>query len=210
MDKNSFEKYLFYKKKYLKLSNQLGGNKCNKKSNIALLTTSPHIDTGASDEYCLYSPVTSTTSIVDMDVADENSDDNIKQLYKQINKHYSKIKSEMKLGKKESCWAWWVFPTNIKGRSEPEPKTSITNIKDASELFKSKKFKDIHNTINEYILNLIKTSSEDKIQGLIKEIFPNDLDHARIRGFITFWRNHIEGKPNWFDNYLDNLKKANF
>jgi len=211
MDKKSFEKYLFYKKKYIKLLDQLGGNKCSKKSNIALLTSSqPIIST--PEEVCLvHKEPTKLDSIYSMDfeklyipdVPDEKSPPHIKNLYERINEKFKIIIKEMIInGKKTDCWAWWVFPTEMPGGNEPPPRTNVTK-EDAHFLFRSKRFIFIHEKIYELFLRKEKNNDEfSKIQFT----FPR-VDHGRIYYFIEFWKKDIEGKPNWFNIYLSILAK---
>jgi len=210
MDNIYLGKYLNYKGKYLKLSNQLGGNKCKKTSNIELLTTSPHI-VSAPEEVCLDNKQRTKLGSIypsdldkpdNFDIPERLSFPKIIQLYERINEKFYIIIKEMEKGEKESCWAWWVFPNDKEGNLEPEPKTNVT-IKDAHFLFKSKRFIFIHEKIYELFLRKkINKVEHYKIQN----IFPK-VDHRRIHFFIEFWKQKINDKPEWFDDYLSVLEK---
>jgi hypothetical protein len=189
--------------------NQIGGNKCKKKSNIELLTTSPHI-VSAPEEVCLdKKEPTNLGSIypIDLDkpdVPDKESPLNINNLYKQINENFKIIIFDMIIKEeKQNCWAWWVFPTEMSGEGEPLPKTYVT-IKDAHFLFKSKRFIFIHEKI--YELFLKKEKDNVTHINIRDSTFPK-IDHGRIYFFIEFWRNNIQGKPDWFNTYLSILAK---
>ena len=103
--------------------------------------------------------------------------------------------------KKNSHYAWWSFPTERKGMSEPNPKTYLTV--DTALLFLKSPAKEWKDYLNE-VVNIIK---EDK--KTIKDIFPHS-DIGRIEGFITFFENVIskqKRKSRWLLNILKIFRK---
>tara|TARA_Y100000389_G_scaffold205145_1_gene264064 strand:- start:122 stop:1219 length:1098 start_codon:yes stop_codon:yes gene_type:complete len=106
--------------------------------------------------------------------------------------------------RKISHYAWWSFPTERKGMSEPNTKTYLTI--DTALLFLKSPTKEWKNYLNE-VVNIIKNDKKT-----IKDIFPyNDL--GRIEGFINFFEDVInkqKHKSIWLKNILkifrNNLK----
>jgi len=104
--------------------------------------------------------------------------------------------------KKISHYAWWAFPTQKRGLSEPyQNKTYLTN-KTALLLLKSppKEWK-------QYLKQVFKIMKEDKKS--IRQIFPRN-DIGRIDAFITFFCNIIdsqEHKSKWLEEILKHFDK---
>jgi len=64
------------------------------------------------------------------------SSSHLQSLYTRQAVHLPKILAELRRthGQKERCWAWWVFPTSTRGRSEPGDPTYVANEQEALEL----------------------------------------------------------------------------
>ena len=75
---------------------------------------------------------------------------------------------------KQHDWAWWIFPTDLEGKSEPDPKSKITT-GTILLLFSNSNFMSIHALLYD---TLSKTSQK------IYNLFPT-IDHDRI---VYFWR----------------------
>lgn len=112
-------------------------------------------------------------NIDELNIPQQNIDEYIK-LINAFNSKYKTIFKEINDGRKKSCWAWYVFPTNMIGRSDPA-QTHITE-KSAPLLCNNKKWIDIHIKIYE------KLKTNIKINILFQEI-----DIGRIKFFITLW-----------------------
>ena len=100
-------------------------------------------------------------------------------------------------GRKESHWAWWVFPTDLEGSSEPFPKTSI--LPREKQLFLEGTTASSWREILELIANLVST------QQSWNEILPQ-IDHGRVEFFITYWRPIAFEHP-WLACVLDVLEQ---
>ena len=109
-------------------------------------------------------------------------------------KHFKRILDELrKHQKKVGHWSWWVFPTELAGRSEPLPPTRVT-MDNAYRLFMegSPLWKDIL----ELICDLIDKKT-------ISTVIPSRLDQDRVESFVRFWVD-VQG-PEWFDGILSRL-----
>lgn len=88
-------------------------------------------------------------------------------------------------GRKQSHWAWWIFPTEKEGMCEPPPKTAVT--KTTAPLL-LKHAPPEWRLVLELLLELSEASLREGGAGL-KSILPY-VDHDRVRYFATFWK-HI-------------------
>ena len=124
------------------------------------------------------------------------------RLYKLIDKmekNLPKALTEIENGKKTSHWAWWAFPTEKEGNSEPFPKTAVTD--ENAQLL-------LDNAPSIWKKLLLKIA-EKVIKGhMIKDIFFLDIDIGRIRNFLTFWNKRKFNKTLWLNNVIELIKKG--
>jgi hypothetical protein len=98
-------------------------------------------------------------------------------------------------GRKTGHWAWWVFPTEKAGFSEPGPKTYVTSETAISLL----NVADM--TCWKDALTLTTTLMRDK--GMNNVLPP--IDHGRVEYFFKFWVT-VDAKPQWMMDALDCIK----
>ena len=85
--------------------------------------------------------------------------------------------SEIESGKKVTHWAWWAFPTTLKGRMEPKKPTAVTE-KNAHLLL------DKAPPIWKKLLESISSKVNDENY---QTYFKSQLDRGRINYFVAFW-----------------------
>ena len=106
--------------------------------------------------------------------------------------------TEIENGKKTSHWAWWAFPTEKEGNSEPIPKTAVTD--ETAQLL-------LDNAPPIWKKLLLKIA-EKVIKGhMIKDIFPV-IDIKRIKFFLDFWGKKKFNKPLWLNNVIELINKG--
>ena len=98
-------------------------------------------------------------------------------------------------GRKQSHWMWWVFPTEMEGTSEPEPRTAVTR-ENATNLLARAPL--AWRAVLEKIGHLVKTSGV--------EVLPQE-DHGRVKHFATFWRAMTPPRVAWMCSVLDVLER---
>ena len=98
-------------------------------------------------------------------------------------------------GEKRSHWAWWAFPTNLAGNSEPPPKTKLSSPAAARELLARGPAADWRRA-----LELICELSEAKGRLVLPAA-----DHGRVASFISFWEG-LEFTPAWLTVVLGRLE----
>ena len=98
-------------------------------------------------------------------------------------------------GEKRSHWAWWAFPTDMAGNSEPPPKTKLSSPAAARELLARGPAADWRRA-----LELICELSEAKGQLVLPAA-----DHGRVASFISFWEG-LEFTPAWLTVVLRRLE----
>ena len=82
-------------------------------------------------------------------------------------------------GEKVGHWAWWVFPTEKEGFSEPAPKSAVSYT--TAPLL-------LQHAPPEWKLVLEKVLElSDASQGGIRRVLPA-IDHDRVRYFALFWK----------------------
>ena len=125
----------------------------------------------------------------------------INLLIQKQNHYLPKALKELQLNqRKSSHWAWWAFPTNRPGRSEPHPKTCLTMSAAGSYLIKPPL---IWKHLLEEVILIIKTKKKR-----VSDIFPS-ADYGRIKEFIIFFRqviHHQQQKSKWLSIILDQLE----
>jgi predicted NAD-dependent protein-ADP-ribosyltransferase YbiA (DUF1768 family) len=109
-------------------------------------------------------------------------------------KECPRIVNELQVhGRKTSHWAWWVFPTEKPGMSEPKPVTAVTRT-NAPDLFKRAPH------AWQEALELIVELGEKK--GL-HDILP-DIDHPRVNYFVDLF-SEVDTPP-WMKSVLNRLR----
>ena len=98
-------------------------------------------------------------------------------------------------GEKRSHWAWWAFPTDMAGSSEPLPKTKLSSPAAARELLARGPAADWRKA-----LELICELSEAKGRLVLPAA-----DHGRVASFISFWEG-LEFTPAWLTVVLRRLE----
>ena len=97
-------------------------------------------------------------------------------------------------GEKKSHWAWWCFPTDMCGNSEPPPKTKLSSPAAARELLARGPVADWRKA-----LELICELSEAKGQLVLPAA-----DHGRVASFVAFWKRRAP--PDWLAAVLKRLE----
>ena len=100
-------------------------------------------------------------------------------------------------GRKINHWAWWVFPTDLAGRSEPLPKTCVQP-EERSLLLNG-------STAHEWQLVLEKIASLIEQHQSWNVVLP-PIDHGRVRFFIRYWSAEAE-RTQWLNNVLRILRE---
>ena len=81
-------------------------------------------------------------------------------------------------GRKVSHWAWWVFPTEKAGASEPVPKTCVTR---ATAPMLLRRAPPEWRQALETICALVEANGGD-----LGAVLPH-IDHPRVKKFVEFW-----------------------
>ena len=97
----------------------------------------------------------------------------------------SAIKELQEYGYKDSHWAWWAFPTDRAGNSEPSPKTYLTN--ETVLLY----LQSFPLEWKQLLQQIVKTLHYKETS--VVEIFP-EIDHGQIVAFIDFFKKVIPKK----------------
>ena len=117
------------------------------------------------------------------------------QLLKRMNTKLNDAYTNMRqLGKKTGHWAWWAFPIETPGRSEPLPKTCVTMPTARTVI---KRAPNIWRKLLELVCELAEKDGKDVLPSL---------DHWRVRQFILFWEK-VERTPKWMQSVLTCLKR---
>ena len=101
--------------------------------------------------------------------------------------------------RKRSHWAWYVWPTEKKGFSEPYPKTAVyihtagfllanTDLKKWTEILK--------------ICNGLIEDNEGRLYGIIPRI-----DQPRIKYFLRFWLHSVRDVSQQYPAFWAELKR---
>lgn len=99
--------------------------------------------------------------------------------------------------KKVSHWAWWVFPTDLEGASEPLPKTSVLPCEKV--LLLEGDTASLWRQILELLAELIRFNQS------WYDVLP-EIDHGRVEFFISYWKPLGTDYP-WLANVLDILEQ---
>ena len=96
-------------------------------------------------------------------------------------------------GKKVGHWAWWAFPTELQGQSEPGFPTNVTKGTAAEVLARAPK---VWRQTLECVCELAKKKG--------KRVLPS-IDHGRVSFFVRFWA-EVDESPPWMRKVLRVLK----
>lgn len=98
-------------------------------------------------------------------------------------------------GRKTSHWAWWAFPTEKEGFSEPPPRTALTpdTAKELLELAPAE-----WRQVLELLAVLVDENGID--------VLPT-IDHGRVKFFSKFWTS-LDGSPPWMLHVCQVFQKA--
>ena len=112
------------------------------------------------------------------------------------------ILKELDRGKKESHWAWYIFPTTREGKNDPN-KTYVTD-ETAVELCDKPTAKDWQKCL-EKICDLLEICNKRPPDD---HVLPPD-DHNRVYYFIQFWQNYCKS-PKWLLHVCQRLQDLQF
>eukprot|EP00931_Biecheleriopsis_adriatica_P122562 TRINITY_DN97568_c0_g1_i1.p1 TRINITY_DN97568_c0_g1~~TRINITY_DN97568_c0_g1_i1.p1 ORF type:complete len:136 (-),score=25.02 TRINITY_DN97568_c0_g1_i1:21-428(-) len=115
---------------------------------------------------------------------------------------FPKILTELDEGCKESCWAWYVFPTEKAGMCDPDD-TRITKA-NAKDLFTTDTAESWQKIL-EKACDLLEKCGKVPPDS---SVFPR-VDHGRIHFFIKFWKDY-DGSPDWMKTVCERLVKFNW
>ena len=96
-------------------------------------------------------------------------------------------------GEKTSHWAWWAFPTELCGASEPYPETRVTPDTAAALVAKAPA---------EWRLVLERVCDLSEARGAL--VLPA-IDHGRVAFFVAFWGGRA-ATPAWLARALARLE----
>ena len=117
-------------------------------------------------------------------------------LIRRMNEELPRALEEMKThGKKITHWAWWAFPTELKGGAEPKPPTCVTKATAADLIANAP---PIWKETLECVCECVKTKG---LHVLTK------IDHGRVQHFVRFWSD-VQDKPTWLENVIIKLREA--
>lgn len=126
------------------------------------------------------------------------------ELISKQSENFDNIYQELAMkGRKINHWAWWVWPTEMEGRSEPDPKTSVQE----DEIG--------------YLLDHCPIGLWSNILGLICDLIDQKgkhavipgIDHGRIKHFCRLFRGADEDLKKdypFFFNDVNRLCSYNF
>ncbi len=95
---------------------------------------------------------------------------------------------------KKTHWAWWVFPTNHCGTSEPPPATKVSSPAAAKALLASPPVKTWRRA-----LEMICDLSEERGRLVMPAA-----DHGRVLYFVAFWERLVI--PTWLKKVLTRIE----
>jgi hypothetical protein len=133
--------------------------------------------------------------------AEEEDDPRLQRLLERMDRELpGALKDLDREGSKKGHWAWWAWPTEREGDSEPHPPTAITTAT-APELLRSAP--PVWREILEKVCELI-----DGNGGSLKKVIPS-IDWGRIEHFVKFFEALPDAdKPEWLKNRVLPCLKA--
>mmetsp|Transcript_48942 Transcript_48942/g.91747 ORF Transcript_48942/g.91747 Transcript_48942/m.91747 type:complete len:154 (-) Transcript_48942:99-560(-) len=117
--------------------------------------------------------------------------------------HMKKILIELDKGGKESCWAWYIFPTEKAGMCDMDG-TRIT-VENAVKLCENESTKDDWQKCLEKICDLLEDRGVQPPDG---SVLPR-IDHGRVHWFIRFWAGY-DKSPEWMRKVCKRLAAFDF
>ncbi|CAK9065642.1 Carboxylic ester hydrolase [Durusdinium trenchii] len=118
-------------------------------------------------------------------------------------KHMKKILRELDHGAKESCWAWYIFPTEKAGMCDFDG-TRITK-DNAVDLCNNESTAMDWQKCLEKICDLLEARDKRPPDS---HVLPR-IDHGRVHWFIKFWAKY-EKTPEWLLKVCERLEQFNF
>jgi hypothetical protein len=150
---------------------------------------------GESSSTCAEDKITTTVTPT---ISRKSKDPHLEALIKRQQVHCPLILKELKKhGTKTSHWAWWVFPTEQAGMSEPSPPTKV-DVRTAHELLERAPIE-----WKQCLELIVEMSKKDPVRG-IRVVLPA-IDLPRVGYFITFWSS-VPNIPQWLTDVLKGLK----
>eukprot|EP00929_Paragymnodinium_shiwhaense_P087486 TRINITY_DN4765_c0_g1_i10.p1 TRINITY_DN4765_c0_g1~~TRINITY_DN4765_c0_g1_i10.p1 ORF type:complete len:162 (-),score=31.43 TRINITY_DN4765_c0_g1_i10:323-742(-) len=133
---------------------------------------------------------------------DRDAEDAFERLVEMQREVLPTVKAEIEKGGKDSCWAWYMFPTEKAGMLDEE-ETRIT-ADNAKDLFKQDTAAGWQEAL-EMICDLLEKAGEVPPSGAI---LPS-VDHGRVHFFIKFWHSYPGSTP-WMTKVCRRLAKFDF
>jgi hypothetical protein len=143
----------------------------------------------------------------DSEEKEKGVDLKLEALIKRQNEKCHSILNELtKHKQKTSHWAWWIFPTEMPGASEPPPATCVSSKEAAIELL-ARAPKEWR-LVLEKIAELVRaTSKKPHHRMTLSGVLPS-IDHGRVTFFVRFWREVQPSLPSWLHSVLTTLAEA--
>ncbi|CAE7032058.1 pnbA [Symbiodinium natans] len=120
-------------------------------------------------------------------------------------KHMAKILVELDHGAKESCWAWYIFPTEKAGMCDmDETRITTENAKDLCDASVNTSAGHWQQCL-EKICDLLE---ERNVKPPDSHVLPR-IDHGRVHWFVKFWQSY-EFSPPWMQEVCRRLDEFDF
>ncbi|CAJ1410690.1 unnamed protein product [Effrenium voratum] len=113
------------------------------------------------------------------------------------------ILSELDAGRKNSCWAWYIFPTEKAGMCDPD-ETRITK-ENAVNLCRNESTAEDWRKCLEKVCDLLEARGKKPPD---EHVLPS-IDHGRVHWFIKFWKDY-EHSPEWLVKVCSRLGEFDF
>lgn len=154
--------------------------------------TSPGIE---SNTLCAES-----TLILEEKNAPKPTDPVLQELIRRQTYHFPGVLKELEARRKKTGhWAWWAWPTDKEGFSEPLPQTRVS-FETAPALLRVAE-ETRWREVLEKVCALVEANGR-KLDGVVPRI-----DHGRIIFFVKFW-NTVPEKPPWMAKVLQTLESS--
>eukprot|EP00439_Symbiodinium_sp_Y106_P049561 s890_g6.t1 len=120
-------------------------------------------------------------------------------------KHMQKILRELDDGAKESCWAWYIFPTEKAGMCDfDETRITAENAKDLCD-------PEINASAGHWqqcLQEICRLLEERNAIPPDSHVLPR-IDHGRVHWFMKFWQSY-EHSPRWMQEVCQRLERFQF
>ena len=124
---------------------------------------------------------------------------NIRSLLRKQSCYCQNILGELnREGRKTGHWIWWIFPTDLPGKSEPPPKTFVLPSERHDFLRLSEE------TDWQTCLEVIAALVDEKGMDVV---LPRE-DRGRVHFFCKFWTEIVDDLPTWLRHVLGILSKC--